>query len=1118
MEASAGRRPIAGPAPESPSDPGEEWVLARPTGNGALELAMRALDAVADAVVVHDASEQIIYANATAAAFFGRLSPDALIGTSVARVLAEVEPMDAGGRPLTARDLPAAVALAGAAPPELVLRCRMPSTGEERWVSVTAGALQDPNGRVALAVSRFRDITSERRAEESLRFLAEASALLNDSLDYEWALRRLARLVVPRLADWCIVDVVAGLHAPRRLAVEHADPGRAAWAREASLPFTLDLAGPGFTSRFLRSGESALFPRVDARMLEQVATSAEHLQLLLEAGVASVIIVPLLARGRTLGVITLIRSTGGRPYDAEDLALAEDLARRAALAVAHALAHDAEARARDLTAALAQPMSRVDVAAVVLERVVPALGARRAALTCISEDGTALELLGTTGTPDPTLHALRRLPLDADGPMVEAVREERPVVITSREEIVSRYPRLADEQAFAGDRALVAIPLLLNGRVMGAIRLGFAEPRAFGTDDLDLLLSLGRQVALALDRVRLYDAERRARAAAEQAERRQAVLAEASRLLAASLDDEAVLQQVAELATPVLGDWCAVDLQDEAGELRRVAVAVADPAWQSLADAARRLPPANAADTEGIAQVLRTGEPTIYANLSAEMVAAMPHGPQRDLVQRAGITGAITVPLVARGRTLGALTLALVAASRRFTDDDVATGRNLADIAALAIDNGRLVRRAEQGAARTAARARALRAVAEARLDREAVLASITRSVSELTGDAVVVRLISGDGRWLETVAVEHPVPEERDFLYTLLAGTPQQVDEGLSVGIFATGEGMHVPAAREEDMLRQTRPEYRAYHDRYGGHGMFIAPLRVAGRAIGTISVVRAADQPPYTAEERAFVQDLADIAALAIENARLYTQAQDALRAREHFLSIAAHELRTPLTAVKGQAQLVERFLARGPHDPERLSTAISRLSRAVSRLDLLVRDLVDVSRLQAGRLALRREPVDLVSLAHEVMGRFADEEGPEARHPHRFVVEAPGPVTGLWDPVRLDQVLANLVGNAVKYSPDGGRIRVTVRPQADDAELVIWDEGVGIDPADQGRLFQPFERGSGAEAFEGTGLGLFIARQIVEQHGGTLTFVSEPGRGSAFTVRLPHRPPDEAASAAE
>jgi signal transduction histidine kinase len=168
-------------------------------------------------------------------------------------------------------------------------------------------------------------------------------------------------------------------------------------------------------------------------------------------------------------------------------------------------------------------------------------------------------------------------------------------------------------------------------------------------------------------------------------------------------------------------------------------------------------------------------------------------------------------------------------------------------------------------------------------------------------------------------------------------------------------------------------------------------------------------------------------------------------------------------------------------------------------------LVIDLLDASRIQQGRLVLQRAHGDLVALAQAVLDRFA--EASERTPHHQLVLDASEPVVGVWDLNRLDQALTNLVSNALKYSPEGGEIRVTAR-QVDGRALVsVRDEGIGIPPAEQGKLFQPFVRSAAVRgSVSGTGLGLYITRQIVEQHGGMITVESEPGRGSCFTIPLP------------
>ncbi|HEU4793230.1 MAG TPA: ATP-binding protein, partial [Nitrolancea sp.] len=163
---------------------------------------------------------------------------------------------------------------------------------------------------------------------------------------------------------------------------------------------------------------------------------------------------------------------------------------------------------------------------------------------------------------------------------------------------------------------------------------------------------------------------------------------------------------------------------------------------------------------------------------------------------------------------------------------------------------------------------------------------------------------------------------------------------------------------------------------------------------------------------------------------------------------------------------------------------------------------------SRIQRGRLELHLEEVNLAHLTEQVMSRF--ELAPERTERHIVVLDTQDPVEGVWDRARLDQVLTNLISNALKYSPHGGEVKVIVRQDDDHAELIVSDQGIGITPSERPRLFQPFQRGESAHlSASGTGLGLYITAQIVEQHGGTIDLESEPAEGSTFTIRLPRVP---------
>jgi len=249
----------------------------------------------------------------------------------------------------------------------------------------------------------------------------------------------------------------------------------------------------------------------------------------------------------------------------------------------------------------------------------------------------------------------------------------------------------------------------------------------------------------------------------------------------------------------------------------------------------------------------------------------------------------------------------------------------------------------------------------------------------------------------------------------------------------------------------------------------------------------------------EQRLIEQKRLLEAEVVDNARLYEEAQQAIRIREEFLSVAAHELFTPLTSLRLAAQSLQRTPSAQACPSRSLLQIIDGQTRRLSRL---VSELLDVSRIQAGALALEFDEIDLGQMTQEVVEQF----GPELERsgtPLKLKVE-PG-VTGWWDRLRLEQVLQNLLSNAVKY---GERKPIEVQVKAEDgmACLVVRDHGMGISPEDQARIFGPFERAISSRHFGGLGLGLYIAQRIVWQLGGSIRLHSEPGQGAAFTVELP------------
>ncbi|MBF5045498.1 MULTISPECIES: PAS domain S-box protein [Myxococcaceae] len=284
--------------------------------------------------------------------------------------------------------------------------------------------------------------------------------------------------------------------------------------------------------------------------------------------------------------------------------------------------------------------------------------------------------------------------------------------------------------------------------------------------------------------------------------------------------------------------------------------------------------------------------------------------------------------------------------------------------------------------------------------------------------------------------------------------------------------------------------------------------PYRQGSR---TVRAMYIPHRTPTGAVEGFFVlvTDISEQARHAKERTRLLEEAQAGVRLRDEFLSVASHELRTPVTSLQLQLQLLARALVAGSPEAERLGTA----QRQVARLAALIGSLLDVSRIAGGRLELQRAPADLSALVREALERLAPVFA-EAGCPVELQLP-PGPVQGLWDVQRVDQVLVNLLSNAAKYgagSPVQVRIDRVGECEAERVRVSVTDGGIGIAPEVLPRLFGRFERGVSDRNYGGLGLGLYISRQLAEAMGGSIAVQSEAGRGSTFTLELPLGLPPE------
>ncbi|AFY84739.1 hybrid sensor histidine kinase/response regulator [Oscillatoria acuminata] len=377
------------------------------------------------------------------------------------------------------------------------------------------------------------DQRDRKRTENAQQYLSEASTILSSSLDYQITLANVADLTVPHLADWCTVSVVEENGRLQPPITAHINPEKVAWAKELHYKYPVDPDAPRGSPQVLRTGVSEFYPYIPEQLLVEAAQDEEHLQILKEVGFSSVMIVPMIARGRTLGTISFVAAESGRRYDRSDLNMAEELARRAALAVDNArlyeqaqqarrMAEEAAARTARLqavTAALSEALTPAEVAEVVVNQGIAALDAKAGSLVILTDNNQSLKIVGAIGYPQEIIDQWLNIPVNAPVPLAECVRIGEPIFIENLGDLSVRYPRVSQLPKITKHQALAAIPLILQGQPIGAMGLSFVETREFSPEDRAFMVALSQQCAQAIARSQLYQAEQSARAQAETANR-----------------------------------------------------------------------------------------------------------------------------------------------------------------------------------------------------------------------------------------------------------------------------------------------------------------------------------------------------------------------------------------------------------------------------------------------------------------------------------------------------------------------------------------------------------------------------------------------------------------------
>ncbi|MEH2337744.1 AAA family ATPase [Nostoc sp.] len=603
--------------------------------------------------------------------------------------------------------------------------------------------------------------------------------------------------------------------------------------------------------------------------------------------------------------------------------------------------------------------------------------------------------------------------------------------------------------------------------------------------------------------------EQTARLEAEADQQRAAFLAQVSATLASSLDYESTLTSVANLVVPYFADWCSVNLLQDNQAINQVAVAHRDPEKVKLAWELYQRYPRDLDAVEGVAKVLRTGLAEMVTEISDAALAAAIQDPEHlRILRELGLKSCIVLPLMARKRIFGAISFVTAESERRYSIADLSLAEDVAHRAAIAIDNARLYQEAQQA-----------QTTAEQALERIARLQSITSALSEsltpaqvseviveqsmaaLGASSALVALLNENKTELEIVRA---VGYNQDLLDTwrhFAIDLPFPLAEAVRTGqpIWAQ--------ARQNQIARY--PHLVKIYTQYDIDPWISIPLMVEGWAVGGITLGFAQPQL-LSGEDQAFILAVAQQCAQAIARAHLYeaertarNAAESANRIKDEFLAVLSHELRTPLNPILGWTKLMRtRKLDQLTSD-----RALETIERNAKLQTQLIEDLLDVSRILQGKLNLNFYPINLVSVIEAAIETVRLSAQAKSIEIQTILESDVGQVLG--DTNRLQQVIWNILSNAIKFTPTGGQVKIKLEQVGLQVKIYVTDTGKGIVPEFLAYVFDYFRQADSATTrkFGGLGLGLAIVRHLVELHGGTVQAESlGEGQGATFTVILP------------
>jgi len=621
--------------------------------------------------------------------------------------------------------------------------------------------------------------------------------------------------------------------------------------------------------------------------------------------------------------------------------------------------------------------------------------------------------------------------------------------------------------------SFAALPLVSQDRLVGAIVAGAEKAGALTADRLQLVLVLGQFVAGAI-RTSLSLAEAQARADREE------LVSRIARRARASLDPDEVLRGTVEELGHALRVDRVVAMTGSTPDTLSVSYEWAAPGIVPHKPGLRALPVARLA--------AETGRTAVIRDVTADARVAQAAG---DL--RSGVRSVVATPILVAGQLAGTLSLAQVKTPRDWTTDEVRLVEAVARELRVAIETARLFQARKGENERLIALQRAAATLA-ARTDPKEVFDMILRSAVQLLGEGSASLYTWDEEAGVLRLAESFEVGGRRPDDAVLRPG------EGVIGRVFASRE----PLIVEDYQIWEGRT---AVGQETGLRACLAVPLLRSGRALGALGIRSYDVAVRYTEDDARMLALFADQVAATLTTVAAFGRQRQAVeqlerlnRAKSEFVSIVSHEFRTPLTGIQGFSEMMrDEDLTL-----EEMREYAGDINKDSQRLNRMINEMLDLDRMESGRMTIHPERMDLNAVIEDV----ADRVRPNAPN-HTLTLDLQPHLPQIHaDRDRMTQVASNLLNNAVKYSPTGGRIAMTTRAEGDRLRFDVRDEGLGIPPDALETIFERYSRvdSQATKDIQGTGLGLPIVRQIVQLHGGKVWAESELGRGSVFHVVLP------------